>query len=57
MMGRGAKKQAAREERARRRGICEACPLLQQGKIKTCGRCGCVIALLVSVGRCPDSKW
>ena len=57
MMSASAKKQAAREERARRRGICEACPLLRQGKIKTCGRCGCVFALLVSVGRCPESKW
>lgn len=53
----GGDKQQERQERARKRAICEKCPHLMKGLIKTCGLCGCVIALKTISGKCPANKW
>ena len=50
-------KQKQKQERARKRAICETCPHLLKSLIKTCGLCGCVVALKTISGKCPDNKW
>lgn len=51
----GDKKQA-RQERARRRAICVACPFVTKTLIKLCSKCNCPI-VLKTAGSCPDNRW
>jgi hypothetical protein len=47
-----------KKDRAARRAICERCPNVGKGLIKTCQLCHCPIATKTLVpGSCPLKKW